>query len=93
MQSGPQVSDLDLLDDKQDISANVIGEMPKYTVKKYNRGFILAILGIVVFLSLGYLSYLFYQYLTLKSRPELPTEKIESIQKTSDAYNEYGGML
>lgn len=93
LQSKKKLSDLDLLDDKQELSVSSLGEMPTYSVKNYNKGFILSILGIVAFLGLGYVSYLFYQYLNLKSRPEVPADKIERVQKTSDVYNEYGIML
>lgn len=92
-QSEQKTSDLDLLDDTQELSVAPLWEMPTYSVKKYNRGFILSVLGIVLCLALGYVSYLFYQYLNLKSRPEVPADKIERLQKTSDIYDEYGAML
>jgi len=42
------------------------------------------------------MSYLFYQYLDLKSQPEFPQNKMsvqDRVQKTSDTYDEYGTML
>ncbi len=85
-----KLSDVDLLDDTQDLSKHLWNDLPNYVVKKYNRGFILAVLGITVFAALSYCSYLFYQYLNLKSLPEMPENRRERVQKTSDLYDEYG---
>lgn len=83
----------DLLDESKEI-APVMGEGEfGYAIKRYNAGFILAILGFALFAVLDYSVYLFYQYLTLKSEPSLPADKIERIQKTSDTYDEYGSAL
>lgn len=88
-------STVDLLDDTKD-SIAVLDKEPQYTIKRYNKWFILALLGIVLFGVLSFVTYLFYQYLDLKSLPEFPQDKIskqDRVQKTSDTYDEYWAML
>lgn len=93
--SSSKMSTVDLLDDTNDSLASLSKE-PQYTIKRYNKWFILTLFGIIWFGALSFMTYLFYQYLDLKSQPEFPQDKIskqERVQKTSDTYDEYWAML
>lgn len=88
-------STVDLLDDTND-SLATLNKGSQYEIKRYNKWFIIAIIGIAFFGALSFMSYLFYQYLDLKSQPEFPQNKMrvqDRVQKTSDTYDEYGTML
>lgn len=88
-------STVDLLDDTND-SLATLNKGSQYAIKRYNKWFIIAIIGIAFFGALSFMSYLFYQYLDLKSQPEFPQNKMrvqDRVQKTSDTYDEYGTML
>lgn len=88
-------STVDLLDDTND-SLATLNKDPQYEIKRYNKWFIIAVVGIAFFGALSFMSYLFYQYLDLKSQPEFPQNKMsiqDRVQKTSDTYDEYGTML
>lgn len=88
-------STVDLLDDTNDSLAK-LNKGPQYEIKRYNKGFIISVLGIAFFWALSFVNYLFYQYLDLKSQPTFPQDKIskqDRVQKTSDTYDEYGAML
>ena len=94
-QENTEKSTADLLDDTNDPIATLSKE-PQYAIKRYNKWFIIAIIGIAFFGALSFMSYLFYQYLDLKSQPEFPQNKMsvqDRVQKTSDTYDEYGTML
>ena len=88
-------STVDLLNDTND-SLATLNKGSQYEIKRYNKWFIIAIIGIAFFGALSFMSYLFYQYLDLKSQPEFPQNKMsvqDRVQKTSDTYDEYGTML
>ncbi len=88
-------STVDLLDDTND-SLATLNKGSQYEIKRYNKWFIIAIIGIAFFGALSFMNYLFYQYLDLKSQPEFPQNKMrvqDRVQKTSDTYDEYGTML
>lgn len=85
-------STVELLDDTKEV-ATILQQEPQYTIKRYNKWFILSLLGIAFFGALSVMTYFFYQYLDLKSQPTIPPEKADRVQKTSDTYDEYGAML
>ena len=62
-------------------------------IKRYNTGFMLSVLGILIFGWLAYVVYMFYQYLTYKSLPTVPSDKEKTVNMVSNYYDEFGQKL
>lgn len=84
---------VDLLDESKEVAPVAGDGLNSYTIKRYNTPFLFAVIGIGILGALSFFSYLFYQYLNLKSQVTVPESKKERVQKTSDTYDEYGSAL
>ncbi len=62
-------------------------------IKRYNTGFILSVLWLIIFWWLAYITYLFYEYLAYKSLPTIPSDKEKNVMMISNNYDKYGQQL
>ena len=62
-------------------------------VKRYNTGFVLSVLWLIIFWWLAYVVYLFYQYLEYKSMAVIPSDREKTVTMVSNNYDNYGQKL
>lgn len=92
--SAAPISTRDLLDDsKESLQNSDMYGGRSVKVKNYNDSFVMTLLGILLFMGLGVLSYLFFYYLKVESTPNNGTEANSYAQWMSETYDEYGQTL
>lgn len=92
--SAAPISTRDLLDDSKESLQNTdIYGGKGIRVKNYNDSFIAVLIGILLFLGLGALSFLFSYYLIVDSAPNTWSEKNQYVQWMSENYDKYGQTL